>query len=191
MRQKTRLQLKPKTQEDAGNGAKEVLEKAKTTLGFIPNLYANLANSPSSLSTYFYGYSQFREKSGFTPAEQEVVLLTISRENGCRYCVAAHSMVADKMSGTPPQAVAAIRGGGVIEDAKLSALSRFARQMVLSRGLPLEYEVKEFLQSGYKEEHILEIVLAIAIKTISNYTSHLFDIPIDPAFASYAWEECR
>ncbi|MDD5277148.1 MAG: carboxymuconolactone decarboxylase family protein [Methylovulum sp.] len=109
--------------------------------------------------------------------------------HGCGYCVAAHSMVAEKMSGVPSQAVNAIRNGEIIQDTKLAALSIFTRRLLQSRGLPIDSEIKEFLQAGYKEEQILEIVLAIAMKTISNYTNHLFNTPIDSAFASYALNE--
>jgi alkylhydroperoxidase family enzyme len=55
-----------------------------------------------------------------------------------------------------------------------------------SRGRPVEAEVKEFLKAGFKEEQILEVVLAIAVKTISNYANHLFNTKIDSAFESYS-----
>lgn len=186
MNRKTTIQLAPKTIQDAASDAKEILEIAKTKMGFIPNLYANLANSPGALATYFSGYNQFRAQSGFTPAEQEVVFLTISIENDCDYCVAAHSMMADKVSGVPTQALNAIREGEIIQDAKLATVSIFTRRLLQSRGRPVESEVKEFLQAGFKQEQILEIVLAIGVKTISNYTNHLFNTTVDSAFASYS-----
>lgn len=186
MQHDTAIKSAPRTIENAAKGAKEVLETAQKQLGFVPNLYANMANSPGALATYFSGYNLFREQSGFTPAEQEVVFLTISKENDCEYCFAAHSMIADKMSGVPVQAVHAIRRGQIIEDAKLAALAEIVRAVLLSRGRPVDAGVTRFIQAGFKEEQILEIVLAIAVKTISNYTNHLFNTPIDSAFASYA-----
>lgn len=57
-----------------------------------------MAHAPGALSTYLHGMDWFRKESGFTPAEQEVVLLVISRINDCHYCVAAHSMIAEKVS---------------------------------------------------------------------------------------------
>lgn len=189
MNPKSRLNIAPKTLETAASGAKEALEGAQSKLGFIPNLYGNHANSPGALSTYFHGYEQFRSRSGFTPAEQEVVLLTVSRENECGYCIAAHSMVAEKMSAVPPQAVTAIRDGNAIHDRKLAALADFTRRLLQSRGHPTVPEVQAFLSAGFREEQILEVVLAIAVKTISNYTNHLFDTPVDSVFSAYAWPE--
>ena len=93
-----RLTLEKKSRDNAEprEGGSRNHSKA---LGFIPNMYADMANSPSALETYGVGYNFFRSDSGFTPVEQEVVFLTISHENGCEYCMAAHSMVGEKMSG--------------------------------------------------------------------------------------------
>jgi uncharacterized peroxidase-related enzyme len=183
------LTLTPKTPATAEPRAREVLEATLQSLRFIPNMYAVMANSPGLLETYEAGYRRFREESGFTPAEQEVVLLTISRENGCEYCVAAHSVLADAVSKVPAAVTEAIRTGCDLPDARLAALSRFTTTMVAARGLPSRREVQEFLAAGYTERHILEVILAIAVKTISNYANHLFHTPLDPMFSARAWNE--
>lgn len=169
--------------------ARERLQEARTKLGFVPNMYSVMANSPGLLDTYVHGYDRFRANSGFSPAEQEVVLLAISRENGCTYCVAAHSFVADKMSGVPAEVTNAIRDGRAIPDARLAALHDFVRTMVAKRGLPGRADVQVFLAAGYSERHILEVVLAMAVKTLSNYANHLFHTPVDEVFADRAWED--
>lgn len=183
-----KLTLAPQTLENAASQAKAVLEQALAQLGFIPNMYSVMVNSPGLLKTYLDGYALFRKESGFIPVEQEVVFLTISRENGCEYCMAAHSMLADMMSKVPPAVTEAIRSGGAIPDAKLAALSQFTRTMVAKRGLPGRSDVEKFLAAGYSERHVLEIVLAIAVKTLSNYTNHLFHTPLDAKFASRSWK---
>lgn len=167
--------------------ALERLEEALGKLGFIPIMYTVMANSPGLLDTYLHGYARFREMSGFAPHEQEVVLLAISRENGCGYCVAAHSFLADKMSGVSTEVTDAIRAGTAIPDARLAALHDFTRRMVATRGLPTQADVKAFLSAGYTERQILDIVLAIAVKTLSNYANHLFHTPLDALFADRAW----
>lgn len=182
-----KLTLPPKTLETADPKARAVLEKAKAQVGFIPNMYALMVNSPGLLETYLNGYAHFRNESGLTPAEQEVIFLTISHENGCTYCVAAHSMIADRMSKVPAEVTNAIREEHRIPDPKLAALSTFTRTMVATRGLPTHANVKAFLDAGYTERHILEIILAIAVKTLSNYSNHLFHTPLDKMFANHTW----
>lgn len=182
-----RVKLPLQKLETADAQAKPVLEKALAQVGFIPNMYAAMVNSPGLLDTYLTGYAAFRRQSGFAPPEQEVVLLTISRENGCDYCMAAHSVIADKMSKVPTEITNAIRDGAPVADAKLAALSKFTRTMVVSRGLPSRADVEAFLAAGYTERHVLEVVLAIAVKTLSNYANHLFHTPIDERFAARRW----
>lgn len=177
--------------EHAEPPARGRLEEARSSLGFVPNMYAVMANSPGLLDTYVHGYGRFRSHSGFTPAEQEVVFLAISRENGCTYCVAAHSFLADKMSGVPAAVTDAIREGKPIPDARLAVLHAFTGALVAKRGLPSRADVEAFLAAGYSERQVLEIVLAIAVKTLSNYANHLFHTPVDAAFAGRAWTDPR
>ncbi len=184
-----KLALSLKTLENADPGARAAMEKARAQLGFIPNLYAGMANSPGLFETYLDGYGRFREGSGFTPVEQEVVFLTISRFNGCGYCMAAHSVVADQMSKVPTDVTDAIREGRGIPDPKLAALSTFTDRMLASRGVPSEADVRAFLDAGYEERQVLEVVLAIAVKTLSNYFNHLFHTPLDEIFAGREWKK--
>lgn len=182
-----KLSLPFHTIESADPKAKPALEKAKAQMGFVPNMYAGMANAPGLLDTYLESYARFRSESGFTPPEQEVVFLTISRANGCGYCVAAHSFVADQMSKVPPPVTEAIRNGHPIPEPKLAALSIFVETMVRTRGLPSNADVQVFLAAGYEERHVLQIILAIAVKTISNYADHVLHSPVDAAFAGRAW----
>ena len=183
------ITLPAQTIDSAEPSGRALLEAAKASLGFIPNMYANMVNSPGLLEAYLAGYASFRRDSGFTPPEQEVVFLTISRENGCEYCVAAHSFLADKMSGLAPEVTDAIRDGTPIGDARLAALAEFTQVVSGSRGLPSKAATAAFLAAGYSERQILEIVLALAVKTISNYSNHLFHTPLDPVFEGRRWRD--
>lgn len=188
---RARLTLGLLTEDRADIQGAELLRGAKKNLGFVPNMYAEMAHAPGLLSTYLHGYDWFRKHSGFTPAEQEVVFLAISRENACHYCVAAHSMIAEKMSKVPADAVKALREGGEIPDPKLRALADFTRQMVRTRGNPSGEDLRAFVAVGYTEQQVLQVLLAIAVKTLSNYSNHLFETPVDPAFAQYAWQPAQ
>ena len=164
---------------------KEVLTGAQKQIGFIPNMYANMVNVPAVLTTYLHGYNAFRQHSGFSPAEQEVVFLAISQQNDCHYCMAAHSMLADRMSGVPGPVLAAIRSRQPIPDNRLQALFRFAQELVRSGGKPEAATGAAFLAAGYTEVQALQVVLAAAVKTLSNYSNHLFETVVDDQFAAY------
>lgn len=176
------------TIETAEDKAKALLQKAKHQLGFVPNMYGAMASEPALFEAYSSAYAAFRQECGFTPVEQEVVFLVISRWNGCHYCMAAHSFVADKMSKVPADVTDAIRNGRPIADQRLRALARFVETMLETRGRPTDADARAFLAAGYSEKNILSIILAISVKTISNYTNHVFHTPVDDVFVSRMWE---
>ncbi|MCE8041536.1 carboxymuconolactone decarboxylase family protein [Halomonas daqingensis] len=183
-----RIQLEPQNLDNADAKARPLLEKANAKLGFVPNMYTHMAKAPGVLDAYLHGYELFRQDSGFTPPEQEVVFLTVSRLNGCGYCMSAHSMLAEKASQVPAEVIDAIRNDREIPDEKLAALSRFTRVMFETRGMPGKGDVTAFLEAGYQETHILQIVLALAVKTLSNYANHLNHPELDEAFSGHAWQ---
>ncbi len=191
MSDSAKLKLSPQTIESAEGSAKEVLDKALAQVGFIPNMYANMVNSPGLLETYLEGYKLFRENSGFTPIQQEVVFLAISHENGCEYCMSAHSMIADQMSGVPANILEAIRNDKPIPDSELAALCQFSKTVVRKRGFLSQNEIGEFINAGFTERHVLEIVLATAVKTLSNYSNHLFQTELDEMFSDYQWTKTK
>lgn len=179
------LDMTPETLDTATGEAQALLAGAKAKLGFLPNMYGYMAKLPPVLAGYLSTYDAFRTQAGFTPAEQETVFLTVSRVNGCTYCTAAHSMLADKKSGVPADCLAALREGRDLPDAKLNALAKFTEAMVASRGNPGRAAVDAFLAAGYGEQQVLGVVLAIACKTFSNYVNHLGGTPVDAVFAPY------
>jgi hypothetical protein len=96
-------------------------------------------------------------------------------------------VIADQTSKVPLPVTEAIREGRTIPDSKLSALSTFTGTLLSTRGRPLKAHVEAFLGAGYEERHVLESILAIAVKTLSNYSNHLFHTPLDKMFASREW----
>lgn len=175
--------------ETATGHLKEVFEDAKSKLGFVPNMYANMGVVPPLLDTYLQGYQAFRAEGGFEPPEQEVIFLAISHMNHCEYCMSAHSLIADKMTQVPPEVLEAIRQEKPIPDPKLAALDAFTREMVSTAGNPTKEAIAAFRAAGYEDKDMLSIVLAISVKVISNFSNHLFATTLDDAFSSYSWPE--
>lgn len=183
-----KMQLPPIELATANEEQRALLENAQRELKMIPNMYKVMANMPGLLDTYRHGYSFIRKESGFTPAEQEVIFLTISAENNCTYCMGAHSFLADMISKVPVNVTDAIRDNTEIPHEKLRALSTFTSIMINKRGNPSLENVAQFFKEGYTEHHILSIILAIAVKTISNYTNHVFNTELDTPFKAREWK---
>lgn len=172
--------------ESAPEAARPLLRGAQAKLGFVPNLYAGLAEAPAALQGYFQLSDRLAETS-LTPVEQQVVALAVSAANGCTYCMAAHSTIARKMVGAPDEVVDALRSGRPIADPKLQALRVFAEAVVRERGHVQGAPLASFLAAGYQRQQVLEVLLGVAMKTLSNYANHVLDTPVDAAFRSESW----
>lgn len=147
--------------------------------------HTELAESPAALKGYNVAFAAF-DKSSFTPAERQVVYLAVNYENRCHYCMAGHSVLAGR-AGVSDGAVEAVREGREIPDACLEALRRFASRMTATRGQVDPAEVDGFLAAGFTRAQVYEVILAIATKTLSNYTNHVANTPPDPFMAGTAW----
>ncbi len=169
--------------------SQEIFDKTQKGLGFVPNMYKSMGNNPALLDAYTYSYNSFRANSGFNSVEQEVVFLSVSYENNCEYCMAAHSFVGDMMTKVPTEVTNAIRDGKQIPDVKLAALSKLTRSLTANRGNVSQEEINEFLVVGYTEAHVLGIIAGIAVKTMSNYSNHNTHPEVDTAFAGRIWKK--
>lgn len=169
----------------APEAARPYLEAAKKRMGFVTTLNAVMAESPELLA----GYNALAElfgKSSLPVRAKHVVWITASVENDCEYCVAAHSTMALR-SKVSPEVVEALRAGEPLQDPALEAARRFTRQMVAGRGWVPDAEVQAFLDAGYTRRHVMDVVLGVGMKTLSNYTNHIAHTPLDPAWADQEW----
>jgi uncharacterized peroxidase-related enzyme len=175
--------LDPKTAPEA---VRTTMENVEKKYGFLPNLYRVFAHAPMALDSYLALSDNF-QRGTLSATERNIVLLATARENGCEYCVAVHSTVAD-MQKDPPHHTAAIRDGVPIDDRKLEALRQLTQAVVRGRGHLEASQVQAFLDAGYQTPQILEVLVGVTMKTLSNYTNHLAEPPLDQAFAARAWK---
>ena len=173
------------TPETAPAEARPVLEAAQQAFGFIPNLMAVMASSPALAEAYLTLSGLF-EKTDLTTTEKQVVLLTVSHYHACHYCMAAHSALA-AMQNLPADVVEALRNDQPIADPKLQALRALVLSLVENRGWPDDAVVSNFLDAGYQPAHIMDVLVGVAQKTLSNFTNHIAGTPLDKAFSEYAW----
>jgi uncharacterized peroxidase-related enzyme len=172
----------PVTIATAPEASKPMLEKVQKSLSFIPNLMATFANNATVLEGYLALGAVF-EKGSFTPRERQIILLATSVENNCNYCAAAHSQIAKTLLRTPAEVIAAVQNKTPVPDVKLNALVDLVRDLVRERGYAKDKTIQKFLAAGYKKEQVMELLLGIALKTISNYLDHISPTPVDKAFA--------
>ena len=169
--------------ETAPEKSRSLLEKVQKSFKFIPNLYGVFANSPVLLEGYL-GLEGSFEKGSLSAVERQVVLLSASVENSCRYCTAAHSTVLKAFLHVPADVVSAVRSNQPVSDPKMEALIALTKEIVSQRGHVRAQTMGNFLAAGYEKEQVLEVLMGVALKTMSNYLDHISPTELDPAFQS-------
>lgn len=175
------------TPATAPEASRPFLEKAKARNGFIPNLLAVLGNAPTALETYLT-VSEINGRASFSLAERETVQITAATTHGCTFCVAGHTAIAYKQGNLPQELVEALRQQKPLPDAKLEALAVFTRAVIRSRGAVDDAELRAFLDAGYGEQQVIEVILGVALATLCNFANSLARTELNPELAAYRWE---
>lgn len=171
--------------QTAPEGSVPLLQQVEKKYGFTPNLMRVLAEAPVALEAYM-ALSSFLDRTSLAPAERQVVILATSFENGCGYCMAAHSTTAG-MIGVPEEVIDALRTGGSLPDPRLDVLATFVRRVVRDRGWVGGEALDAFVAGGFTRGQALEVLVGVTMKTLSNYTNHMADTPVDEAFQPRVW----
>lgn len=174
------------TVETAPEGSKETLAQTEKAFGFAPGLFQIMAGAPQLLQTYNTIHQAF-QKTSLNARELTVVWQTINVEHECTYCVPAHTALAGMMN-VDPALNEALRNEAPLGDAKLEALRTFALLVIRNRGHVTQADLDNFYAAGYGEQQVLEVVLGVAQKVITNYTNHIAQTPVDPAFTQFSWK---
>lgn len=61
--------------------------------------------------------------------------------------------------------------------------------MLQSNGKVNDKDAVRFLELGFSKKQVLEIVLLLAVKVLSNYTNHIAKPELDGVFNDYKWRK--
>ena len=163
------------TREEVSENNQAIFDNLQKNLGFVPNLYAYYAKNETALGDYL---GLQNRKSTLRAKEREIINLVVSQVNGCRYCQSAHTALG-KMNGFTDDQILDIRGGEAEFDTKFDALAKFTKSVVENRGRASEESKTALFEAGYNEANLVDIVMVIGDKTISNYIHNLTGFEID------------
>lgn len=163
------------TRDTVSEGNQALFDALQGKLGFVPNLYATFALSRNALGTYLALQSA---KSSINAKAREVINLVVSQYNECRYCLAAHTALG-KMNGLTDAQILEIRAGTASFDAKLDPLARLTRALVAKRGHVDGGAIDAFFAAGWTRENLIDVIMTVGDKIISNYLHAATDIPVD------------
>jgi len=153
----------------------KIFDQMKESIGFVPNIYATYAYSDHALERYT---SFAAGKSSLSKKEKEVINLVVSQVNDCRYCQAAHTAIG-KMNGFSDEQILELRKGSASFDKKLDALARLSEEIISHRGQISDGVLEGFFNAGYDKGKLVDVIMVIGEKTITNFLHNVTDIPID------------
>ena len=163
------------TKEEVSENNKAIFANLEKGLGFVPNLYATYAYNDTALGDYL---ALQNRKSTLTVKEREIINLVVSQVNECQYCLSAHTALG-KMNGFSDDQILEIRTGSVSFNEKYDALAKYVKDSVVNRSKPSEEAVSGLLEAGYTKANIIDIIIVIGDKMISNLIHGTTNIPID------------
>ncbi|MEA5362302.1 carboxymuconolactone decarboxylase family protein [Amycolatopsis sp., V23-08] len=175
------------TADTAADAAKEPLEVLEGAFGFVPAGAGLMANSPALINTFFSAFGHFRGGGTFGPDERQVLLLSNAVANRSEWAVAFHTLES-LQDGVEPAVVEAIRQGKVPENPRMAALSTFTQSLIEKGGHVEDAAVIAFKAAGFTEEQVFEVITAVAISAMTNYTANLAWPPLEDAVAPHAWK---
>lgn len=176
-------------QSTAPEASKPLLEGSLKAFGMIPGLHAVMAEAPGVLE----GYKQLHQQvlnSSFDNDEKTVLWQTINVEHACHYCVPAHTGIAKSMK-VSDDITNALRDETSLPNDKLEGLRTFTLAVVRQRGNVDQADLKAFHDAGYTQRQVLEVILGVSQKVMSNYINAIAETPVDEPFKSFAWTKAK
>jgi len=163
------------TKEQVSPANQAIFDNLTGMVGFVPNLFAIFGHSDTGLGNYLTFQNG---KTSIKAKEREVINLVVSQVNNCLYCLSAHTQFA-KMNGFTDEQILDIRRADISFDTKLDALAKLVKSSVENKGHVAPELLENFYAAGYTEGSLIDVVLVIGDKIITNYLHALTQIPID------------
>lgn len=167
--------FKVPTRDEVSENNQAIFDNLQKGLGFVPNLYATYAYSDTALGDYL---ALQNRKSSLKAKEREIVNLVVSQVNECAYCLAAHTALG-KMNGFSDNQILELRTGEASFDPKFDALAKFVKDITINRSKPSAAALDNLLAAGYTNENLVDIIVVIGDKIISNFIHGATEVPVD------------
>lgn len=171
----TRVTFTVPKREEVSAANQAIFDHMQGAFGKVPNIYATFTYSETALADYL---ALQNRKSTLTAKEREIINLVVSQVNECKYCSAAHTAVG-KMIGFNDEQILEIRKAQITFDPKYAALATFVQETAVNRGHPSDKAYDQLFEAGYTKANLVDILIVIGDKIISNYLHNITEVPVD------------
>jgi uncharacterized peroxidase-related enzyme len=163
---------------DLPDDIREIYEKNREKIGFVPNVFRAYARRPEHFRAFMaYHDVLMKGPSGLSRAEREAIVVVVSSENRCQYCMVAHG-AALRIIGKDPIVAEQIANNWRTADIppRLKAMLGFASR-VNERGFSAnEHEIDQLHLAGFSDDDVWDIASIAAFFGFSNRMAGLMDM---------------
>jgi len=164
--------------QEATGQAAELFAAIRGAVGKVPNAYATIGSNAPAVLAQALQTNAVLKKGNLSAREMEAINLSVSEHSGCDYCVAAHTLTG-KMAGYTGEQMRQLRRGSYPEDARIDALTRFAVELVSTRGTVPAASLEAVRATGYGDGQIVEAIQAVSAILFTNMINRVNDTTLD------------
>lgn len=133
---------------EASGKKKGLLDQVRAAMGATPNATKVLASALAALEDYL-GFSGALGGGNLSRELRERISLLIAQDNGCEYCLSAHTAVARQIGLDEEEVFVGRRAAS--DDLKIDEALRFTRDVVERRGQVSNEHVSRLREAGYTD----------------------------------------
>lgn len=161
-----------------------ICEETRAKIGFVPNVFLAYAKRPEHFRAFMHYHDLLMKgPSGLSRAEREAIVVAVSAENACLYCVTSHG-AALRILGKDPFVAdqIAVNWRTAELSPRLRAILTFASR-VNDRGFAAsDKELAELKALGLTDDDAWDIAAVAAFFGFSNRMAGLMDMRPNPQF---------
>ncbi|MBV8152193.1 MAG: peroxidase-related enzyme [Candidatus Eremiobacteraeota bacterium] len=165
-------------EEQLPDDIREIYRQNREKIGFVPNVFRAYSRRPEHFRAFMHYHDVLmRGPSGLSRAEREAIVVAVSAENLCQYCMTAHG-AALRVIGKDPVLAEQIANNWRTADLspRLRATLAFASRVNESGFAATDEEIDALRASGLSDDDVWDIAAIAAFFGFSNRMAGLMDM---------------
>ncbi len=157
---------------------REIYERNRAKIGFVPNVFRAYARRPEHFRAFMaYHDVLMKGPSNLSRAEREAIVVAVSSENRCQYCMVAHGAALRVLGKNPIQAEQIANNWRTANlPPRLASMLAFASRVNEPQFAATEHEIDELHLAGFGDDDIWDIAAVASFFGFSNKMAGVMDL---------------
>jgi uncharacterized peroxidase-related enzyme len=176
---------------DLPGDIRDIYEKNRAKIGFVPNVFRAYARRPEHFRAFMAYHDVLMKGPGnLSRAEREAIVVAVSSENRCQYCMVAHGAALRILSKDPVTAEQIANNWRTAEiSPRMRAMLSFASRVNEPGFAAGDGEIEALRGAGFSDDDVWDIAAIAAFFGFSNRMAGLMDMRPNEEFYSMGREK--